>query len=115
MRILVLGAAALLLAVVGCERVVGVDNLKIVHQAEGASGAAGSGAGGSANCTAEGQDTCSACIVQKCCDSALPCSQDTSCASCLGASPSPGCDVEGQKYKTYLSCAQEKCPECFNP
>jgi hypothetical protein len=104
----------MLLGALGCERIVGVDDLKIVRQAEGAAGAAGAAGGaGAPSCTADATP-CGACIERSCCAPALDCSGDATCSACLDAPLQPGCSANG-KLLAYQACAQQSCPECSGP
>lgn len=104
-----------LLAAVGCEKVVGVSDLKIVHGVDAGADASPDGADGGPACTADDGGLCGQCIEQNCCAAALACSQDPTCALCLDTtSPPAGCDDTNARLKAYADCAQ-KCPACLTP
>lgn len=95
----------------GCERIVGVDDLRIVRQVENAAGAGGqAGAGGAIPCAADATP-CGACIEENCCAPALACSQDVACSACLDDPASGGCAADAL-LAAYRDCARAKCPAC---
>jgi len=98
------------LGLLGCERIVGVDDLKIVRQVEGAAGAAGqAGAAGAAPCVADATP-CGACIEENCCAPALACSQDAACSACLDDPTAAGCTTP--LLAAYRNCAEVNCSVC---
>jgi len=104
-----------LLAPLGCERVVGVDDLKIVHAPDAGVDDAGDASTGASKCTASDPGDCGTCIEKSCCDPALACSAAGDCKKCLASPTAAGCDDSNATLKAYADCAREKCPVCAKP
>jgi hypothetical protein len=98
-----------LLLLAGCERVVGVDKLK-VRVSAGAAGAAGSAGGATSACQTDDTGACAGCVVKACCATALACSEDTTCPACLEDDGGSGC--QGNVLLTsYRACVDANCAE----
>jgi hypothetical protein len=102
-----------LLLLAGCERVVGVDKLK-VRVSSGAAGAAGSAgsAGAASVCKTDDTSTCASCVIKQCCEEALACSENDACKVCLDDEADPECQGN-TLLVAYSGCVQASCSaEC---
>ena len=105
MRFSILVAVVALVGVpaAGCHKITGVDELSIVHQADG----------GTPTCSG-GTSACATCVQAKCCAQAAACTSSSACTACVTAdAPAASCGSD-PTVTAYDACAKNSCnADCF--